>query len=175
MRLEEYLRPEFVLDDLRAANKADLLAELVAPVGSVFPGFAVRKAHQVLMDRESLGPTGIGDGVAIPHGKLPDLSHILIVVGRSRAGVDFESLDFKPCHSFFLVLAPEHVAGIICASWPIFPVCSRTKASGARFAAPGGEEMWRLLTDSGVAGPPDRACFSPEGGKSNHRPSSLFS
>jgi len=150
MRLEEYLRPEFVLDDLRAANKADLLAELVAPVGSVFPGFDVRKAHQVLMDRESLGTTGIGDGVAIPHGKLPDLSHILIVVGRSRAGVDFESLDFKPCHIFFLVLAPEHVAGM---HLRILAHISRLLADeGFRstfLRAGGPEEMWRLLTDSG--------------------------
>ncbi|NMC49979.1 MAG: PTS sugar transporter subunit IIA [Desulfovibrio sp.] len=149
MRLEEYLRPEFVLDDLRAANKADLLAELVAPVGSVFPGFDVRKAHQVLMDRESLGTTGIGDGVAIPHGKLPDLSHILIIVGRSRGGVDFESLDFKPCHIFFLVLAPEHVAGM---HLRILAHISRLLADegfrNALLRAEGREDLWRLLTGS---------------------------
>ncbi len=149
MRLEEYLRPEFVLDDLRAANKADLLAELVATVGNVFPGFDVKKAHQVLMDRESLGTTGIGDGVAIPHGKLSDLSHILIVVGRSSTGIDYESLDFKPCHIFFLVLAPEHVAGM---HLRILAHISRLLADegfrNAFLRAEGREEMWRLLTDS---------------------------
>jgi PTS system nitrogen regulatory IIA component len=81
---------------------------------------------------------------------LPDLSHILIVVGRSRAGVDFESLDFKPCHIFFLVLAPEHVAGM---HLRILAHISRLLADeGFRstfLRAGGPEEMWRLLTDSG--------------------------
>ena len=63
-------------------------------------------ALSVLLDREGLGTTGIGDGVAIPHGKLPALSSIIVLVGRSRQGVDFEALDFKPCTLFFLVPRP---------------------------------------------------------------------
>ncbi|QLA16232.1 PTS sugar transporter subunit IIA [Desulfolutivibrio sulfoxidireducens] len=149
MKLEEYLRPEFVLDDLRAACKSDVLAELVAPIGRVFPDFDVKKAHSVLMDRESLGTTGIGDGVAIPHGKMSGLSHILIVAGRSLGGVDFESLDFRPCHIFFLVIAPEHVAGM---HLRILAHISRLLADegfrNAFLRAEGREGVWRVLTDA---------------------------
>ena len=111
MRLADYLRQEFVLDDLKAQNKEDVLAELVAPLSFHWPELDLVKAKRVLLDRENLGTTGIGDGVAIPHGKLVALGEIVIVVGRSLGGVDFEALDHKPCRIFFLVLAPEHVAG----------------------------------------------------------------
>jgi PTS system nitrogen regulatory IIA component len=70
------------------------------------------KAHNILMEREGLGSTGIGDGVAIPHGKMDDLNDIVLVVGRSIQGVDFSAIDNKPCQIFFLVLAPEQVAGL---------------------------------------------------------------
>lgn len=70
MRLGEYLRKDFVLDDLQAGDKQDALAELCRPGGRRVPRCEPLKAWSVLMDRESLGTTGIGDGVAIPHGKM---------------------------------------------------------------------------------------------------------
>lgn len=112
MKLGDYLDRDLVLPALRARTKADVLAELIEPIGLKNPGFDTDKAHKVLLEREYLGTTGIGDGVAIPHGKLESLDDILLVVGRSSEGVDFEALDFKPCYIFFLVLAPEQVAGI---------------------------------------------------------------
>jgi len=112
MKLGDYLDKELVLPDLQAKTKSEALAELIEPIGPKVPGFDTQKAHKVLLEREYLGTTGIGDGVAIPHGKLESLDDILLVVGRSKEGVDFESLDFKPCNIFFLVLAPEQVAGI---------------------------------------------------------------
>ncbi len=112
MRLGEFLRRDFVLDDLKASDKPEVLAELVAPVAKAFADVDPKKALRVLLDRENLGTTGIGDGVAIPHGKMDSLGEIVIVVGRSKSGVDFEALDHKRCRIFFLVLAPEHVAGM---------------------------------------------------------------
>lgn len=112
MKLGDYLDNELVLPELEAKTKPDVLAELIEPIGRKIPGFDVDKAHKVLLEREYLGTTGIGDGVAIPHGKLESLDDIILVVGRSRDGVDFEALDFKHCNIFFLVLAPEQVAGI---------------------------------------------------------------
>jgi PTS system nitrogen regulatory IIA component len=109
MRLAEYLEQDLVLADMKAASKAEALAELTAPLAAL--GVDAAKAVEVLLEREGLGTTGIGDGVAIPHGKLPGLTRILVVTGRSIQGVDFEALDFKPCHIFFMVLAPEQVAG----------------------------------------------------------------
>ena len=112
MRLEDYLQPEFVIGNLASESKSEVLAELVAPIKKQWPDFDAKRALQVLLDRENLGTTGIGDGVAIPHGKMESLERIVIVVGRSLAGVSFDALDFKPCRIFFLVLAPEHVAGL---------------------------------------------------------------
>ena len=67
---------------------------------------------RVLQERERLGSTGIGDGVAIPHGKLKNIEHLMISFGRSRAGIDFDSMDGKPAHLFFLLVAPEESVGV---------------------------------------------------------------
>jgi PTS system nitrogen regulatory IIA component len=67
---------------------------------------------EVLFERERLGSTGIGEGIAIPHGKLDDLDQLALSFGRSAHGVDFESMDGKPVHLFFLLVAPENCPGI---------------------------------------------------------------
>ena len=65
----------------------------------------------VLLERERLGSTGIGDGIAIPHGKLSGLEEMVVSFGRSREGIAFEAMDGKPVHLFFLLMAPENSAG----------------------------------------------------------------
>jgi len=112
MKLGDFLDKELVLPDLKAGTKSEVLAELVAAAGVKVPDLDAEAALQVLLERENLGTTGIGDAVAIPHGKMDSLEDIVLVVGRSAQGVDFEALDFKPCTIFFLVLAPEQVAGM---------------------------------------------------------------
>ena len=67
---------------------------------------------QVLLDRERLGSTGIGEGVAIPHGKLNNIDRQLIAFGLSRKGVDFDAMDGKPARLFFLLIAPEDSVGV---------------------------------------------------------------
>ncbi|NVM27174.1 MAG: PTS sugar transporter subunit IIA, partial [Desulfobacterales bacterium] len=67
---------------------------------------------QVLLERERLGSTGIGDGVALPHGKLRGLDNLLLSFGRSIEGLDFDSIDEQPAYLFFLLLAPENSAGM---------------------------------------------------------------
>ncbi len=147
MRLEEYLQPEFVIGDLAAESKSEALAELVAPVKSLLPDFDAARAHRVLLDRENLGTTGIGEGVAIPHGKMENLEKIVIVVGRSLKGVSFDALDFKPCRIFFVVLAPEQVAGLhlrILAH--ISRLLSDESFRRAFLAAENDAALWRVLT-----------------------------
>lgn len=112
MRLEEYIDKELVLPDLSATSKAEVLRELTEALAARHPGVDAGRALAVLLDREGLGTTGIGEGVAIPHGKLASLERIILCVGRSRRGVDFDALDFKPCTIFFLVLAPEQMTGV---------------------------------------------------------------
>ncbi|MFO8032907.1 MAG: PTS sugar transporter subunit IIA [Desulfohalobiaceae bacterium] len=111
MQLADYLDRDLILPDLKAANKPDVLYELLKPLEGKLQALDVEKAHAVLMERENLGSTGIGDGVAIPHGKMDELEDIVLIVGRSLQGVEFTALDNKSCYIFFLVLAPEHVAG----------------------------------------------------------------
>jgi PTS system nitrogen regulatory IIA component len=146
MKLEDFLDDELVLPELQARTKHEVLAELIAPLGRVRPEIDPDKALRVLLDREGLGTTGIGDAIAIPHGKLTSLDRIVLVVGRSRGGVDFDALDFKPCRIFFLVLAPEQVAGM---HLRILAHISRTlKDEGFRKSfldAPGREELRQLL------------------------------
>lgn len=147
MRLEDYLQPEFVLGELASESKAEVLAELVAPVKARLPDFDDKRAHRVLLDRENLGTTGIGDGVAIPHGKMESLEKIVIIVGRSLKGVSFDALDFKPCRIFFVVLAPEHVAGLhlrILAH--ISRLLSDETFRRAFLAAENDAALWRVLT-----------------------------
>ena len=69
-------------------------------------------AARVVLEREKLGSTGIGDGVAIPHGKMKGIGTILCAFGRSLKGINFQAVDKKPVHIFFLLLAPENVAGL---------------------------------------------------------------
>jgi PTS system nitrogen regulatory IIA component len=66
---------------------------------------------RALLERESLGSTGVGDGVAIPHGKLPMGSEMIVAFGRSRKGIDFQSMDSKPVFLFFLLVTPEDKPG----------------------------------------------------------------
>ncbi|CCO24250.1 PTS sugar transporter subunit IIA [Maridesulfovibrio hydrothermalis] len=111
MNISDNLVKDLVIHELASSGKAEVLKEMVSALKATGFEFDVEKALGVLNDREKLGTTGIGDGIAIPHGKLECLEEIVVIVGRSRDGVDFESLDMKPCKIFFMVLAPEQGAG----------------------------------------------------------------
>ena len=112
MKLTEMLKGEFILEDLKARNKHDVLAELAAVFAKERPGFDADAVLQILLERERLGSTGIGDGIAIPHGKLPGLDEMLLSFGRSFEGIAFDAMDGKPAHLFFLLIAPENSAGL---------------------------------------------------------------
>jgi PTS system nitrogen regulatory IIA component len=112
MKLLDIVSSGGVVDDLRAETKEGVLRELAEVAAASVPSLSVQNLTSILLDRESLGSTGIGDGVAIPHGKVPGLTRLVAVFGRCRAGVQFHSLDGKPAHLFFLVMAPEQSAGM---------------------------------------------------------------
>lgn len=109
MNIKDMLKKEFIIENLKSRTKKEVLVEL----SDVFShGDIDRDAlFEVLLEREKLGSTGIGDGIAIPHGKLAGLEKLIISFGKSVKGVDFDSLDGKPVHIFFLLLAPENSAG----------------------------------------------------------------
>jgi len=112
MKLGDYLEKDLVLPELTSESKADVLNELIAPLGMKYSKKDTDQAVRVLLDREKLGTTGIGDGIAIPHGKLEDLEKVVVIVGRSKKGIEYDALDHNPCSIFFLVLAPEQGAGM---------------------------------------------------------------
>jgi len=111
MRILEALNKDAIIDDLKAKDKKGILEELVSPLVET-TGIDQEILVKVLIERERLGSTGIGGGVGIPHGKLDDLKSITLGVGISRRGVDFESMDGKPTHIFFLLLTPENSTGL---------------------------------------------------------------
>lgn len=94
-----------------AKTKAEALSELVDALNKGGLKLDSAKVIEVLQQREKLGSTGIGDGLAIPHGKISSIDEIVVAFGRSKKGVDFDSLDGKPVHIFFLLLAPENSVG----------------------------------------------------------------
>ncbi|MDP2840462.1 MAG: PTS sugar transporter subunit IIA, partial [Syntrophales bacterium] len=91
--------------------KRDALAELAGVFAQGRINVDSEAMLHVLLERERLGSTGIGDGIAIPHGKLPGLEEMVVSFGRSREGIAFEAMDGKPVHLFFLLMAPENSAG----------------------------------------------------------------
>jgi PTS system nitrogen regulatory IIA component len=111
MKILDVLPREAVLHDLKARDKKGVLEELVAPIASITE-LDPEKLVRVLMEREHLGSTGIGGGIGIPHGKLKDLEQLVLGFGLSRSGVDFESMDGRPTHIFFLLVTPENSTGL---------------------------------------------------------------
>jgi PTS system nitrogen regulatory IIA component len=112
MKVVDFLREDWMVADLRASDKEGVLRELAQVLARSGTISDVDRAVFVLLEREKLGSTGIGEGIAIPHGKLPELSEVVAVFGRSRQGVDFDSMDGEPSHLFFLLMAPENSASL---------------------------------------------------------------
>ena len=112
MIISDLLNPAAIVPDLKASNKNGALTQLTDALKEVESGIDRDEVISVLLERERLGSTGIGEGVAIPHGKLKTIDQLLLSFGRSREGVDFDSMDGKPAHLFFLLVAPEDSVGI---------------------------------------------------------------
>ena len=112
MKLSEILKPQFIIADLRAHDKKGVLEELTQIITEQETSLNKGSLLQVLLEREKLGSTGIGDGIALPHGKLKGLNKLLISFGRSTDGLNFDSIDEKPAYLLFLLLAPENSAGM---------------------------------------------------------------
>ena len=111
MKILDILDERSILVDLKSADKKGVLDELVDPIASI-AGLDHDELVGVLMDRERLGSTGIGGGIRIPHGKVKELESLVLGFGLSRNGVDFESMDNRPTHIFFLLITPENSTGL---------------------------------------------------------------
>lgn len=112
MKIAEFLREDLILPELSASDKPAALAELSSALAKANPGLSPGKLTEVLLEREKLGSTGVGEGVAIPHGKLPGVPGLLAAFGRSSKGIEFDAIDKRPAQLFFVLFAPENSAGI---------------------------------------------------------------
>ena len=112
MKISEFLQLASVIPNLSAETKVGVIDELAVPLGRASSPLPPERFAQVLKEREKLGSTGIGEGVAIPHAKLPELKQLLASFGVSRVGVNFDAIDGRPTYLFFALIAPENSAGI---------------------------------------------------------------
>ena len=111
MKIDEILKKESVIADITGKNKLDVIKEMTERLKQNDTIKNDQALYATLMEREKLGSTGIGENVAIPHGKSDELTQIITVFARSLSGIDFESLDQKPVHFVCMVIAPAHSTG----------------------------------------------------------------
>ncbi|MBN1930139.1 MAG: PTS sugar transporter subunit IIA [Desulfobacterales bacterium] len=111
MKILDVLKKESILVDLKSNDKMGIIEELATPLARI-ADVNHKELVRVLMDREQLGSTGIGDGIGIPHGKLKNIESLALGFGLSRKGVDFESMDGRPVYIFFLLITPENSTGL---------------------------------------------------------------
>jgi len=148
MKIAEFLSPDAVIPDLQSTSKADVLKELSGTLARTQPNLKAERLVEVFKDREKLGSTGIGEGVAIPHGKLNGLSQLSASFGVSRAGVDFEAIDGKPTYLFFALVAPENSAGVhLKALARISRLFKNQNFRHAILGAKTSEEIYRLIAN----------------------------
>jgi PTS system nitrogen regulatory IIA component len=147
MKISELLDPAAIVVELKGTGKKEVLAELTDALLTADLSLSRDEVLKVLMERERLGSTGIGDGVAIPHGKLKEIDRLQISFGLSRQGVDFDSMDGKPAHLFFLLVAPEESVGVHLKT--LARISKLLKSASVRerlLAAVDGDEIHRIIT-----------------------------
>lgn len=112
MTITDILARERVLPELKGTTKAEVLEELATMLDGDVPGVGVTAIVDVLRERERLNSTAIGDGIAIPHGRVSKIDEVVAGFARSAGGVEFDSVDRKPTHLFFVLLAPDDAAAL---------------------------------------------------------------
>jgi PTS system nitrogen regulatory IIA component len=146
MKLSEILDPDNIIPDLRAKDKKGVLEEMVDVIVSHDPSLDKGSLVEVLLERERLGSTGIGDGIAIPHGKFWGLKHPVISFGRSLEGLDFDSMDGQPAFLFFLLVAPENSASIqLKALAKIAKILKNSSFRNVLMQAPTRKELYQTI------------------------------
>jgi PTS system nitrogen regulatory IIA component len=111
MKIVDLIRREMIIPALQSTSKPKIIKELASFLAANHGDIDQARLAKVLIEREGLASTAIGEGVAIPHGKLPSVDEIVACVGRARRGVDFDSMDGQPTYLFFVLVAPENSTG----------------------------------------------------------------
>ncbi|MEZ4365673.1 MAG: PTS sugar transporter subunit IIA [Kofleriaceae bacterium] len=153
MKIVDLIRRELVVPALGSADKAGILGELARHVAANAgvggrPRIDEASLLRVLTEREALASTAIGEGVAIPHGKLPVVTEIVACLGRAPGGVDFGSMDGQPTFLFFVLVAPEASTGAhLKALARISRVFKDPEFRQRLLAAPDADAMYQVVVD----------------------------
>jgi PTS system nitrogen regulatory IIA component len=148
MPLLDFLDPQAVLPALRVSGKKQALQELASHAAKL-TGLPENAIYEALLQRERLGSTGIGEGIAIPHGKLPGLTRIFGLIARLEKPIDFEALDGEPVDLIFLLIAPEAAgADHLKALARVARVLREPSVTGKLRAARDSDAIYAVLTQT---------------------------
>jgi len=111
MNIRNLLNEQKIIKDLVSKDKNGILKELASLLARQEQGIDLNLLTERLIERENSGSTGIGDNIAVPHCKYEGINGILMILGISAKGLEFDSIDNKPVNIFFLLVAPNHAAG----------------------------------------------------------------
>jgi PTS system nitrogen regulatory IIA component len=111
MKLADTTSPDLICTDLESESKNGVLIELGNQLARVCPQLSGDEIADVLIERERLATTGVGEGVAFPHGKIDRLERLWAAIGISQTGIQFDAIDNAPVHIFFALLAPLNSSG----------------------------------------------------------------
>jgi PTS system nitrogen regulatory IIA component len=148
MEIRDILQPEGVIAGLKAGNKKQALQDMARQAAAV-TGINEKRIFETLLERERLGTTGVGNGIAIPHGKLSELNRLYGVFARLEKPIDFDAIDEQPVDLVFLLLAPEeagadHLKALARVSRLLRDAATCEKLRGAKTA----DGLYLLLTQS---------------------------
>jgi PTS system nitrogen regulatory IIA component len=148
MKVIDFLQPAAIIADLQSTTKAAALGELSSHMASLVTGVDAEQLRRVLEEREQLASTAIGDGIAIPHGKLDAIGQLSGALGRSRAGIEFDSIDGRPTHLVFMLVAPVSSTGVHLKALARLSRLFRDADFRDRLlAAPTREAMYQVISD----------------------------
>jgi PTS system nitrogen regulatory IIA component len=148
MKIVDLIKRDMVVPELRATDKRAILEELAAYMAGRHPRIDRASLSRVLIEREQLASTAIGEGVAIPHGKLATVSEIVACLGRAVKGVEFDSMDGQPTYLFFVLVAPESSTGAhLKALARISRVFKDPEFRRRLLLAPDGESMYNVVAE----------------------------
>jgi nitrogen PTS system EIIA component len=151
MKIVDFVGPELIVPQLQAHEKSAVIRELADHLAAHVTGSQKIDREvlaKVLLERERLASTAIGEGVAIPHGKLDAVGKLVAVVGRAPEGVDFDSMDGRPTHLFFVLVAPENSTGVhLKALARISRLFKDPEFRTRLMQAKDGQEIFRVIAD----------------------------
>jgi PTS system nitrogen regulatory IIA component len=160
VKIVEFVHEALILPELKGRDKPSVLRELAQHLAANTestpendPTAAPRHIdadtlYEVLLEREKLASTAIGEGVAIPHGKLDAVGRLVACVGRAKEGVDFDSIDGQPTYLFFVLVAPENSTGShLKALARISRLFKDPEFRGRLLDAPDGHAMFQIISE----------------------------